>query len=341
MRVSRGDGRWGRTMRLVAVGMLCGAPGVRLVAQSPTAQPPIGALDERTRATVLDSVRTVLRRSYVDADTARQIIEHLTKRQRAHAYDSITDRARFASMVSADVRALNGDKHLMLMNGNRGPRAALDPSDDRLVAMAKRANYGLRKVEVLDGNIGYLEVAGFLDAPGASEAIADALRFLERTSAIIIDVRRNGGGSGEMSHMLFSHFLGETPVPTIRVRDRRDNTDTIYRSVAVVPGPRRATVPLYVLTSNFSASAAEEFAFVLQHTGRATVVGERTAGAGHMNDIVEIGNGFQFSVSTTRVSHPSTGAEWERVGVTPQVVVEAPRALEKAIELARAAVSKP
>lgn len=320
-----------------------------LSAQPPAAAPaPTASLDAKTRAAVLDSIRAQLGRSYVDADTGRRIAALLTQRQRAKAYDSLTDRGRFASAVTADLRAINGDKHLNLIPsaGPVGPMPITPggpgmPGPEmmaRMEQMARRANFGLRKVEVLDGNIGYLEVAGFDDAPGAYDAIGDALRLLERTDAIIIDLRRNGGGSGEMSHMLFSHFLGETPVPTIRIRDRRDGTDTILTSVARVTGPRRTTVPLYVLTGNWSASAAEEFAFVLRNKGRATLVGERTAGAGHMNAIVPIGNGFQLSISTTRVSDAITGGEWEKIGVAPNVESPAANALEVALQLARKAV---
>jgi retinol-binding protein 3 len=279
--------------------------------------------------------------------------------------------------VVADLRVVNGDKHLNLIPQSAqvgpmgGPGSPAQPgpmggpgvtpqpgpipqpgavpqmvqmgpgspgANEMAERMSRRANFGLRKVEVLDGNIGYLEVAGFDDAPGAYAAIGDALRFLERTDAIIIDLRRNGGGSGEMSHMLFSHFLSETPVPTIRIRDRRDGTDTTLTSVARVTGPRRTTVPLYVLTSNRSASAAEEFAFVLRNKERATIVGERTAGAGHMNDILPIGNGFLLSVSTTRVSDAVSGAEWEKVGVAPNVETPASGALETALQLARQAI---
>lgn len=325
----------GWTMRVsVLAGVAVATLTVPLSAQSPSS-----ALNARNRTAVLDSVRSVLRRTYVDADTAALIAAHLTRRQRAGAYDSLTDRRRLAHAITSDVRSINGDKHLMLLDGPPGAAPMMGPPDENFERMVKAANYGLRKVEVLDGNIGYLEVAGFMDGPGAYDAIADALRFLARTNAVIIDVRRNGGGSGQMSHMLFSHFLDAAPRPTIRVRDRRDNTDTTLQSVTAVTGPRRTTVPLYVLTSSYSASAAEEFAFVLQHTGRATIVGARTAGAGHMNEFVDVGNGFHLSVSTTRVSHPATGAEWERVGVTPQVLVESPNALEKALELARAATS--
>jgi hypothetical protein len=194
----------------------------------------------------------------------------------------------------------------------------------------RRMNYGLGKVEVLPGNVGYLEINGFMGAPGVEQVVADALRFLERTDAVIVDVRRNGGGSGEMSHLVFSHFLGETPVPTIRVVERGTGRDEVERSVARVPGPRRTDVPLYVLTSQGTASAAEEFSFVLKNQGRATIVGDRTAGAGHMVRGVPVPHGFVASISITRVTDPKTGSEWERVGVQPDLRVPAEQALEAA-----------
>jgi retinol-binding protein 3 len=201
-------------------------------------------------------------------------------------------------------------------------------------------NHGLRKVEILPGNIGYLLVDEFAGGDGVGDAIAGALRFLERTDALIIDVRNNRGGSGEMSHLLFSHFLGASPVPTIRVRDRVRGTDEVLPSDSIVPGPRRTDVPLYVLTSRATVSAAEEFAFVLRRLKRATLVGDRTIGAGHMNAISPIGHGFTLSVSFARVSDPETGAEWEKVGVQPHIAVPPAQALDKAQALALRAIAE-
>jgi hypothetical protein len=188
-------------------------------------------------------------------------------------------------------------------------------------------NFGLERAEILPGNIGYLEVTGFNQAPGYEDAMAAALRFLERTDAMIIDVRRNGGGSGVMSHLLFSHFLPADTIPTIRVKSRATPEPTLMHSVVDVPGPRRPDVPLYVLTSRRTGSAAEEFSFVLHNLKRATLVGERTAGAGHMVDFVDVPHEFVLGVSITRVSDPRTGAEWEAVGVPVDRAVEADRAL--------------
>jgi C-terminal processing protease CtpA/Prc len=69
---------------------------------------------------------------------------------------------------------------------------------------------------------------------------------------------------------------------------------------------------------------------VLHNLKRATLVGERTAGAGHMVDFVDVPGGFTLGVSITRVSDPRTGAEWEAVGVPVDKAVDADRALSVA-----------
>ena len=315
-----------RPLTLLTVAIALGAwPGVAC------AQP--AALTAAARAEVIEALAGNLTRLYVDADTARLIAARLQARLRAGAYDTAAAPARFAELVTSDLRAVNNDLHLGLQyrgpvaEPGAGPRPA---GGDPFGTQARSRNFGLERVEILPGNVGYLEITGFIGAPGFEEALGDAMRFLSRTDALIVDVRRNGGGSGQMSHLAFSHFLGATPVPTIRVVERGTGRDEVRRSDAQVPGPRRTDVPLYVLTSQGTASAAEEFSFVLKNQGRATIVGDRTAGAGHMVRGLPVGHGFVGSVSITRVSDPKSGLEWERVGVQPDVRVAPERALDAA-----------
>ncbi len=283
------------------------------------------------RSEVLDGVVTRLNSTYVDIEAAPLIAKALRARQDGHAYDAITNPAQFAEAVTQDLRSVNGDLHLGLRY-SPGPAQARPASP---FGDPRDLNFGMGRAEILDGNVGYLEITGFTGGD-YEEAVVDALRFLSRTDAVIIDVRRNGGGASDMSHFIFSHFLGEKPVPTINVRSRRSSEPQHRFSLADVPGPRRPDVPLFLLTSQATGSAAEEFSFVLQNLHRATIVGRRTAGAGHMVAPVPLGNGFTVSLSVTRVSDPETGREWEGVGVQPDIVV----APEEALSAAHAAALK-
>jgi hypothetical protein len=73
---------------------------------------------------------------------------------------------------------------------------------------------------------------------------------------------------------------------------------------------------------------------------RATVIGDRTAGAGHNVSIVPSGYGFQTGISFSRVSDPRTGQEWEQVGVQPDVKVDVNTALDVAQSMALKAIAK-
>jgi hypothetical protein len=141
-------------------------------------------------------------------------------------------------------------------------------------------------------------------------------------------------------NFLISHFTGPDTIASLTVRNRSGNETFTRYTLASVPGPRRPTVPLYVLTSRFTASAGEDFSFVLKNMKRATIVGSRTAGAGHNNAVLDIGHGFGASISFTRVSDPRSGAEWERVGVQPDVDVDQARALGVAHAMALGALAK-
>lgn len=280
------------------------------------------SLTPAMRSAVLDAVMARLESTYVDVAATPSIVKAVRARQAAGAYDGLANPAQFGEVVTRDLRSVNGDLHLGLRYARENPSAPRRGpfGDPRLM------NFGMGRAEILEGNIGYLEITGFTGGE-YEDAVVDALRFLSRTDAVILDLRRNGGGASDMSHFIFSHFLGAIPVPTIDVRSRTSPEPNRRMSLAEVPGPRRPETPLFLLTSQGTGSAAEEFCFVLKNLRRATLVGRRTAGAGRMVAQLPVGHGFTASISVTRVSDPVTGREWEQVGVEPDIPVSPEQAL--------------
>ena len=294
------------------------------------------ALTPAVRATVIEGVLARLASTYVDPDAAGQIAAAIRKRQEAGVYNAIANPAQFGEVVTQDLRSVNGDLHLGLRYSKESATEARRPASP--FGEPSQLNFGMGRAEILDGNVGYLEITAFTGGD-YEDAVVDALRFLSRTDAMIIDVRRNGGGASDMSHFIFSHFLGAKIVPTIDVRTRSSPEPQHRWSLAEVPGPRRPDVPLYLLTSQGTGSAAEEFSFVLKNKRRAIIVGRRTAGAGHMVAQIPLGNGFTVSLSITRVSDPETGLEWEQVGVQPDIAVAPEQALPAAHVAAMKAIA--
>src|SRR5687767_2652050 len=129
---------------------------------SAAAQTPV--FDGAVRSAVIDSLSARLVRSYISEDTARLIAAVLQRELRAGAYDTLRTAARFAEVVSRHLRTINDDRHLSLSYNPAPPRppqsapaGAAPPS-----SAARRQNYGLTKLEILPGNIGYLEISGFM-----------------------------------------------------------------------------------------------------------------------------------------------------------------------------------
>ena len=337
---------------LLVPGAMALAIASTAVAQAPAPATP-ARIDATVRRAVVDTLAARLIRHYVDADTGMLIAAKMRARLNAGAYDTITSPGRFAEALTVDLRSVNDDRHLNVTYNPESPGSTPGPQGIQMLAVlpqpvmpsgppptgpgpdaARRTNYSLGKIDILPGNVGYMDIRGFSGAQMVIPAIKSALEYLQGTDAIIFDLRRNGGGSPFSVNIIISHFTTADTIPSLTVKNRSGNQTFTRYTFATVPGPRRPTVPLYVLTSGFTASAGEDFSFVLKNMKRATLVGEATAGAGHNNAVMNIGNGFNSSISFTRVVDPKTGAEWERVGVIPDVKVEQARALDVAHALA-------
>ena len=309
----------------------------RVPADGPTPSNAMAPLTAAERRAVIDTVAAQLTRFYALADTGRLIAERLRQRLAAGAYDTIGSRRQFADVVTADMKSINGDRHLSLGLASNAPTVptglpALPPlglrprGDDapvpaEILAASRRNNFGIGRVEVLPGNVGYLEFRNFDPLPQARTAVASALALVQHADALIIDVREHMGGSGVLSNFVISHFVGPDTVPVLTVAVRAAQQHETRYTLREVPGPRRPEVPLYVLTSRGTVSAGEDFAFVLKNLGRATLVGETTAGAGRNNVQVDAGHGFTASISVSTVTDPRSGREWEGVGVVPDLAV--------------------
>jgi C-terminal processing protease CtpA/Prc len=109
----------------------------------------------------------------------------------------------------------------------------------------------------------------------------------------------------------------------------------VTREHWVTPGTdkRLFDAKVFVLTSGASASAAEHFALALQATGRATLIGATTFGANHFGGDQDLGGGFTVFLPVGRAFHSETGADWEGVGVAPDIATAPEAALIEALKL--------
>ena len=96
---------------------------------------------------------------------------------------------------------------------------------------------------------------------------------------------------------LVSSYVLDGPTLLAEMRHREAPVEQIASPVRPA-GVLRANLPLFLLTSRQTFSAGEGFAFILQHLGRAVVVGQRTAGAAHAGRAYPLPCGFEAIIPT-------------------------------------------
>src|SRR5205085_3772593 len=115
------------------------------------------------------------------------------------------------SKLTTDLQAVSHDKHLRVGYSSEPipeRQNAEEPTAeelDRFQTFLRQTNFGFEKVERLPGNVGYLDLRGFNPAQFAADTGAAAMNFLANTDALIIDLRRNGGGDPAMVAFLSSN----------------------------------------------------------------------------------------------------------------------------------------
>jgi hypothetical protein len=320
-----------------------------LLAMAPTAARaqgrvalPDASIPAATRVAVLDSLMAQIASNYVFPDIGMEVVRSLRRHAARGDYDRITSARAFADTLNDHLYAVAHDLHLrvsydpdqqMMGSCGGGPGGAVDI--ERVKTMARQHNFGFEKLQRLAGNVGYLELRVFeIPALGAGETAAMAMGFLANSDALIIDLRRNGGGSAAMVELMITYLL--RPYQRVHLFDFKNRagqgTDVVQSwTLPYAPGPRFGGKDIYVLTSHITGSAAESFAYAVQAESLGTVVGETTAGAGnHGNGMAELPAGFSAFVATGVVTNPTTKSGWEGVGVKPDVAVPADVALREA-----------
>ncbi len=303
------------------------------------AQPPQDTadlpIDAATRKQVIDVSIEKLNGYYVFPDIAGKMAAAVRQRVERGEYDSITSSRQFAELLTKHFREISNDKHLRVRFTSQtlpNRPAAQAPSPevrDRMVRQMGRDNFGFKKVEILDGNIGYLRLDGFYPAEFAGPAAQAAFQFLSNCDALIIDLRFNGGGEPATVALVTSYIV-DGRVHLNDIWERKSSTTEQYWTSESVPGKKLGKVPVWLLTSSRTFSGGEEFAYNLKNLKRATLVGETTGGGAHPVSGHRINDHFLIGVPFARAINPITKTNWEGTGVEPGIKTPAAEALSQA-----------
>lgn len=166
---------------------------------------------------------------------------------------------------------------------------------------------------MLPDNIGLVTIANF-NANCHKETMEAINTLLEQgATALIFDVRFNGGGYKREMVNILDDLLPEGPLFRSEYYTGETSVDE--------SNAKCLDIPMAVLINDQSISAAEFFAAALREYDWAILVGQQTQGKGHYQETYVLSDGSAVGISTGRYTTPK-GVDLEGVGLTPDVIVE-------------------
>lgn len=291
-------------------------------------------LDDTGRREAIESAAAALRNRYIFPDIGEQAAQAIESALADGSYDDLDQRATFAERLTQDLQAVARDKHLRV-SAPGAPSAPASTAGAAPPPERPRAEGGVTRADIIDDDVGYIEVIAFPPPFQFNGAADRAMAALQDTRALIIDMRRNGGGDPQSVTHLVSYFLanGEpVHINTFINRTPATTTFTTREFWSETTPFSYAGKPVYVLTSGFTFSGGEEFAYDMQVMDLAELVGDTTGGGANPGGMMPIAPGLAMFVPSGRAENPITGTNWEGVGVVPDISVPSADALRVALE---------
>ncbi|MGD9979401.1 MAG: S41 family peptidase [Hyphomonadaceae bacterium] len=295
----------------------------------------------------VEELAALLEERYVFPDVAQQYAAHLRTRAEAGAYDGVTDPQQLAAQLTGELNSIHRDAHLRVtLSGGSEP--------GRRVLRAPPGDEAFGQAQWLAGDVAYLRIDMLPGDEDSQQRMAAILDQYAEANVLILDLRTCRGGTlGVMDVLLSRLYSQPTQLVTMDTRAGADNElEDFYGATAtmreIADAPRHvrrwqhwampvspvsslADARVFVLT-DATASACEHLSLALKETGRATLIGATTRGAGHYGmDRPFAGGRLQAFVPVGRTYIERTGQGWEGVGIAPDRAVAPREALNEAL----------
>ncbi|GEN09636.1 N-terminal domain of Peptidase_S41 [Myxococcus fulvus] len=319
--------------------------GCKTAAQAP---------DSGVLAVPVETLAEMLEAGYVHPETGKRYAAMLRANLAQGAYRAYVDQTELASRLTADLQAVSADGHLRVIPSDGRPRGPREGGP-----RGPRGPPGLEPIAdarwLADG-VAYLRINAFPGDERTVDAVDQFMTEHATAKALILDARTHRGGGPREMNVLLSYLFEQEALLAYM--------DTPRRNLALECGPPEdAMMPegegpegihrrehrvhpnttesrlfgarVFYLVSKRTASAAEHLAMALKRTGRATLVGEPTAGANHFACPQPLGDSLSVVLPVGRTVDPDTGKDWEGVGITPDIQVPADKALDEVLQRLR------
>jgi len=286
-----------------------------------------------TNSEIIEAALARLTAEYIDEDKARQAASFVQGRLATGTYEALSGKA-LCEVVTTDLQHITDDKHLRLLWSDEPQELDEGEEDEDFFAeLARSENQGIRRVERLKGDVGYIETTLVAEPADAATMISAAMTLVANTKALILDLRENRGGSTYGMAYWCSYLFPEGESVHLTDVYRRTTGETQqFWTLPYVPGARYLDRPVYLLTGPVTFSGAEDLAYNLKVRGRALLVGETTRGGAHPTGYYPLTEHISATVPYARSINPVTGGDWEGVGIAADIPVPAGEAFDVAYQ---------
>ncbi|MFL9841453.1 S41 family peptidase [Sphingomonas sp. ST-64] len=332
-----------RSRFLAAAGLMLLSP-LSMAQTTPVSEPaPVAtpaftpAIGKEAIANLADEIES----NFVFPDVAKRYAAMLRAKLAAGAYDAPADAESLARQVTADLQEVAPDGHLRMH-----PPGAMQRPGPAAGGPAPKRPPQMEQAGMIAPGIAFVRFNAFMGDP---QVLKDFAAFLDANAGaktLIIDARTHGGGGLDEMDVLFPRIFDKPqavmvmdtrasvaerggPLPfasLVKVDAPREFYRAEHRVTPASPTSPWTRAKVYYLTSGRTGSAAEHLAMVFKGTGRGTLVGGTTGGAGHYGGMLGLPGGFSAFIPFGRSYFPG-GDGWEQVGVKPDIAVAPDRAL--------------
>jgi C-terminal processing protease CtpA/Prc len=284
---------------------------------------------------IIEAALARLTAEYIDEDKAGRAAGFVRDQLAGGVYEGLSGQ-ELCESVTEVLQHLTSDKHLRLLwSSEPQDLDGQEEDEDFFTELARSENQGIRRVERLEGDIGYIATTLVAEPADAAGAISAAMTLVAHTRALILDLRDNRGGSTYGMAFWCSYLFPEGESVHLTDVYRRTTGETQqFWTLPYVPGARYLDRPVYLLTGPVTFSGAEDLAYNLKVRGRAVLVGETTRGGAHPTGYYPLTEHISVTVPYARSINPVTGGDWEGVGIAPDVAVPVGEAFDVAYQLA-------
>lgn len=309
-------------------------------------QSPVSAegpgLTGREKNEIIKTTLRLLNEEYVFPERIPAVESLLQSNMRRGAYDSAASPEQFLLALNRDLESASNDRHVnvsfdpvrvkqIIAEQRQSEDHAPESMTPEWLQRMQFENFRLRSVERLEGNIGYFRFLNFPPLSPSRKSLIAAMNFLSYSSALVIDLRENGGGSAETMQFLLSYFLDDS-VQLSELRFRKEHRiEKRYTIRDSMINKFPASVPVYILVGPQTSSAAEGFAYTLQQFQRGTVIGERTKGEGNPGSLFAVNDVLYIMIPTAVGINAVSKKSIDGIGVIPDIVITPKQAYAKAL----------